>query len=82
MPNILVKVPLDVNGRVIPLSSVVDSTGQYVFNLDSLASAPTYDVNGNQVTITYGPDVSGRSIRQTSTWTNGVWMGDSAWVLV
>lgn len=62
---------------------VTDSTGQYTFDLASLASVPTYDANGNQKTITYGPDLNGRSVRQTSTWANGnVWMGDSAWVLV
>lgn len=62
--------------------TVRDSTGAYSFDLSSLSSALTYDISGNPVTITYGPDANGRSIRQTSTWTNGVWMGDSAWVLV
>lgn len=61
---------------------VTDSTGAYSFDLASLASALTYDAAGRPITITYGPDANGRSIRQTSTWINGVWMGDSAWVLV
>ncbi len=73
---------VDRNGVAAGGSTVTDSTGQYSFNLASLASVPTYDGAGNQITITYGPDAEGRSIRQTSTWTNGVWMGDSAWVLV
>ena len=63
-------------------NTVTDSTGAYSFDLASLASVLTYNSSGNPVTITYGPDASGRSIRQTSTWSNGVWMGDSAWVLV
>lgn len=62
---------------------VTDSTGQVMFDLGSLPCKPAYDSSGNQVTITYGPDQSGRFIRQTSTWATGnVWMGDSAWVLV
>lgn len=61
---------------------VHDSTGQYSFNLAALACVPHYDASGNMDYVTYGPDLNGRSIRQTSTWTNGIWMGDSAWVLV
>jgi len=61
---------------------VTDSTGQYTFDKASLPSAATYDANNNIVTVTYGPDANGRSFRKTSTWTNGVWMGDSAWVVV
>ncbi|NGZ86418.1 hypothetical protein [Duganella aceris] len=61
---------------------VTDTTGQFAFDLSSLASAPHYDVAGNMDYVTYGPDRNGRSIRQTSTWMNGVWMGDSGWVLV
>jgi hypothetical protein len=60
---------------------VIDTTGQYSFDLSSLASVPHYDANGNMDYITYGPDRNGRSVRQTSTWTNGRWMGDSGWVL-
>ncbi len=59
-----------------------ESAGAYTFDLDSLACVPTYDASGNQITSTYGPDALGRSIRQTSTWTNGVWMGDTGWVLL
>lgn len=63
-------------------TTVVDSTGKFVFDLASLPSVPTYNAAGQIVTMTYGPDVNGRSIRQTTTWVNGQWMGDSAWVLV
>lgn len=60
---------------------VTDTTGQFSFDVSSLPSVPHCDANGNMDYITYGPDRSGRSIRQTSTWTNGRWMGDSGWVL-
>lgn len=61
---------------------LTDSTGQYTFDKASLPSVPTYDASLNMVAVTYGPDANGRSFRRTSTWTNGVWMGDSAWVVV
>lgn len=62
---------------------VTDATGQYTFDLGSLASRPEYDSAGNQVKLTYGPDPMGRYVQQTSTWAaNNLWMGDSAWRVV
>lgn len=62
---------------------VTDETGNFTFDLGSLASRPEYDNMGNQVKLTYGPDKFGRYVQQTSTWAaNNLWMGDSAWVVV
>lgn len=62
---------------------VTDATGQYTFDLGSLASKPEYDAEGNQIKLTYGPDQMGRYVQQTSTWgPNNQWLGDSAWHLV
>lgn len=62
---------------------VTDETGNYTFDLGSLASRPEYDNMGNQVKLTYGPDKAGRYVQQTSTWAaNNLWMGDSAWKVV
>jgi len=69
-------------GAMHTVTTVTDSTGKYVFDLASLPSTPVYNSSGQIVTMTYGPDINGRSIRQTTTWVNGQWMGDSAWVLV
>lgn len=63
-------------------SLLSDSTGEHTFDPDSLASAATYDPDGNQITLTYGPDKDGIYYRQTSTWQNGLWTGDSAWQVV
>lgn len=61
---------------------VTDSTGEHTFDLGSLASKFTYDTDGNQTSVTYGPDPSGLYVRQTSTWENNLLMAESAWVLV
>jgi len=62
---------------------ISDNTGHYRFDVNSLASKMTYDEDGNQLTITYGPDLSGRRIMQTSVWgPNNVLMSDSDWQLV
>lgn len=61
---------------------VTDSTGEHTFDLGSLPSKFTYDADGNQTTVTYGPDPSGLYVRQTSTWENGLLMAESAWELV
>jgi hypothetical protein len=61
---------------------VTDESGQYTFDLSSLASRFRYDEQGNQVMATYGPDQQGRFIRQTSVWENGMLMGESAWFMV
>lgn len=61
---------------------VTDSTGEHTFDLGSLPSKFTYDTDGNQLTVTYGPDPSGLYVRQTSTWQNGLLMAESAWILV
>lgn len=62
---------------------VTDVTGNFTFDLGSLASRPEYDGEGNQVKITYGPDRAGRFVAQTSTWgPNNQWRGDSAWIVV
>ncbi|SDH41128.1 MULTISPECIES: hypothetical protein [unclassified Duganella] len=70
------------NGQAASSNVVVDSTGKFSFDLNSLASAPTYNTDGKITTLTYGPDANGRSIRQTTTWQDDKWMGDSPWVLV
>lgn len=61
---------------------VTDSTGQVMFDLSSLPSKFTYDADGNQTSATYGPDMAGRFVRQTSTWQNNLLVGESAWVMV
>lgn len=61
---------------------VTDSTGSATFDLGSMPSRFTYDSQGNQLSATYGPDSAGRFVRQTSTWSNGLLMGESAWILV
>lgn len=61
---------------------VTDNTGDFTFDIVSLASRITYDVNGNQTAIVYGPDRAGRRIRQTSEWQDGLMVSDSDWQLV
>lgn len=62
---------------------ISDNTGMYRFDVNSLASQMTYDADGNQLTITYGPDKSGRRIMQRSVWgPNNLLMSDSDWQLV
>ena len=61
---------------------VTDNTGNYTFDTISLASKLTYDSDGNQTSIMYGPDSMGRYIMQTSQWQNGLLMSDSDWQLV
>lgn len=61
---------------------VTDSTGEHTFDLGSLPSKFTYDADGNQTSVTYGPDMSGLYVRQTSKWENNLLMSESAWELV
>lgn len=61
---------------------VTDNTGNYTFDTVSLASRIEYDEDDNQVSIIYGPDRSGRRIRQTSEYVNGNMVADSDWQLV
>lgn len=62
---------------------ISDNTGMFRFDVNSLASRMTYDADGNQLTITYGPDRSGRRIMQTSTWgPNNLLLHDTDWQLV
>lgn len=61
---------------------VTDSTGEHTFDLGSLPSKFSYDTDGNQTSVTYGPDPSGLYVRQTSTWEGGLLMAESAWELV
>jgi hypothetical protein len=61
---------------------VTDNTGEFTFDIVSLASKMTYDADGNQTSIIYGPDMAGRRIMQTSQWSNGMLMSDSDWQLV
>lgn len=61
---------------------VTDETGEYTFDLGSMASQFRYDPEGNQTVVTYGPDPAGRFVRQVSSWQNGLLMGESAWFLV
>lgn len=82
----LVKLPDGSYADVVAISAgaglVTDSSGQHTFDLGSLASRLSYDTDGNQTAITYGPDPFGRYVQQTSQWVNGLLMGDSAWVIV
>lgn len=61
---------------------VTDNTGEFIFDIVSLGSKMTYDADGNQTSIIYGPDKMGRSIMQTSQWQDGKLMSDSDWQLV
>lgn len=61
---------------------VTDNTGEFIFDTVSLASRLTYDSEGNQTSITYGPDRAGRRIRQTSVYENGLMVSDTDWQLV
>lgn len=61
---------------------VTDSTGAHTFDITSLASTFTYDTDGNQTSVTYGPDPMGLYVRQISTWQNGLLMAESAWEVV
>lgn len=61
---------------------VTENTGQFTFDIVSLGSKMTYDADGNQTSIIYGPDSSGRRIMQTSQWANGLLISDSDWQLV
>ncbi len=61
---------------------VTDNTGEFTFDTVSLASKMTYDADGNQTSIIYGPDMAGRRIMQTSQWENGLLKSDSDWQLV
>lgn len=61
---------------------VTDNTGRFTFDIVSLASKMTYDADGNQMSIVYGPDAAGRRIMQTSQWGGGLLMSDSDWQLV
>lgn len=61
---------------------VTDNTGEFIFDTSSLAGRYGYDSDGNQVWVVYGPDNSGRRIKQTSEWQNGLLMADSNWQLV
>lgn len=72
----------DVSAPAFGAGIVTDNTGQFTFDIVSLASRLTYDADGNQTSITYGPDSAGRRIMQTSQWANGLLMSDSDWQLV
>lgn len=72
----------DVYAPAFGAGIVTDNTGQFKFDIVSLASAMTYDVDGNQTSIIYGPDQDGRRIMQTSEWRDGRIMSDSDWQLV
>lgn len=62
------------------INLVADSTGQYSFDMNSLAQTLTYNGDGNLETVTVGPDRDGNSFRQTLTYTAGKVTGISAWV--
>jgi hypothetical protein len=72
----------DVSAPAFGAGIVTDNTGQFTFDIVSLASRLTYDADGNQTSIIYGPDQAGRRIMQTSQWANGLLMSDSDWQLV
>jgi hypothetical protein len=60
---------------------VTDSSGEFTFDLSSLASRFKYDSDNNQTQATYGPDQMGRYVTQNSTWENNLLVAESAWVL-
>lgn len=72
----------DVYAPAFGAGIVTDNTGDFTFDIVSLASAMTYDIDGNQTSIIYGPDMAGRRIMQTSQWQDGKLMSDSDWQLV
>lgn len=72
----------DVSAPAFGAGIVTDNTGEFTFDIVSLASKITYDNDENQTSITYGPDKSGRRIMQTSQWANGLLVSDSDWQLV
>jgi len=61
---------------------VTDQSGEYTFDTNSMPSRYKYDADGNMISATFGPDKSGRFVRQTSTWENGLLQAESAWFLV
>lgn len=72
----------DVSAPAYGAGIVTDNTGNFTFDIVSLASVMTYDPDGNQTSIIYGPDMAGRRIMQTSQWQDGRLMSDSDWQLV
>ena len=72
----------DVSAPAYGAGIVTDNTGEFTFDIVSLGSVMTYDPDGNQTSIVYGPDMQGRRIMQTSQWDNGRLMSDSDWQLV
>jgi hypothetical protein len=72
----------DVYAPAFGAGIVTDNTGDFTFDTISLASKLTYDADGNQTSIIYGPDKSGRRIMQTSQWEDGRLISDSDWQLV
>jgi len=72
----------DVSAPAYGAGIVTDNTGKFTFDIVSLGSVMTYDADGNQTSIIYGPDMQGRRIMQTSQWDNGRLMSDSDWQLV
>lgn len=72
----------DVSAPAYGSGLVTDESGQHTFDLGSMPSRFKYDADGNQTMSTYGPDKSGLFVRQTSSWENGLLMGESAWFLV
>lgn len=72
----------DVSAPAYGAGIVTDNSGKFTFDIVSLGSAMTYDQDGNQTSIIYGPDMQGRRIMQTSQWQDGRLMSDSDWQLV
>lgn len=72
----------DVTAPAFGAGIVTDNTGNLTFDIVSMGSKITYDSDGNQTSIMYGPDKMGRRIMQTSQWENGLLMADSDWQLV
>ena len=72
----------DVSAPAYGAGIVTDNTGKFTFDIVSLGSKVKYDADGNQLAITYGPDLMGRRIMQTSRYENGLMVEDSNWQLV
>lgn len=72
----------DVTAPAYGSGLVTDSTGQYTFDISSLPSKYTYDADRNMTSATYGPNPSGKFVRQTSKWVDSLLDSESSWFLV
>jgi hypothetical protein len=72
----------DVIAPAFGSGQVTDTTGEHTFDISSLPSKYTYDGDRNMTTATYGPNPSGKFVRQSSTYTDGLLVAETGWFLV